>query len=97
MNKLKTYTKDEYSEVFNAIFGTNINWKKLSREELVQLATVLNNPEILLNRLGVKASGKIVRDKLVDATLEFVKRTKLDGPIANFIKSFLENKYNESE
>jgi len=90
--KAKTYTKEEYSEVFNAIFGTNIQWQKLSKEELVQLATVLNNPEILLNRLGVNVEKRVVREKLVDFLLNVIKQSKIEGPVINFLKELLENR-----
>jgi len=91
---MKKYTKKEYSEVFNAIFGTNINWEKLSMEELVQLATVLNNPEILLKRLGINAEKRLIRERIVDAALEFIRNSDFKGPIINFIKYLLENESN---
>jgi len=90
--KAKTYTKEEYSEVFNAIFGTNIQWQKLSKEELVQLATVLNNPEILLNRLGINVEKRVVREKLVDFLLNVIKQSKIEGPVITFLKELLENR-----
>ena len=86
---MKKYSKRDYCEVFNALLGTNIDWTKLSKEELVQLAMIFNNPEVLLSKLGIKIDKRMVRDRIVDGMLQLMDKMKLEGPIANFLKNLL--------
>ena len=44
-------TKEDYEKVFNDLLGIEIKWSKLSKEELVQLAMLFDNPEILIKKL----------------------------------------------
>lgn len=46
-----TPNKEEYEKVFNSLLGTDIKWRKLSKEELAQLAVLFDNPEILIKKL----------------------------------------------
>lgn len=79
--------KKEYERVLNEILGTDIQWSKLSLHELTQIVTLLNNPESLMKRLGIKTDRSLLRNrarKLIDA-LEF------KGPLANLLKELLED------
>ena len=79
--------KREYEKALNEILGTDIQWSKLSLHELTQIVTLLNNPESLMKRLGVKTDRSLLRDrarKLMD-TLE------LRGPFANLLRELLED------
>lgn len=91
-------TKQEYEEVFNKLFGTNIKWSKLSKEELAQLAAVLSDYDKMYEKFGqlanknVKSGGKaeeidIVREKVIEIGQEVVK--KWDGPLVNIMKKVL--------
>lgn len=44
-------TKEDYEKVFNDLLGMEIKWSKLSKEELVQIAMLFENPELLMKKL----------------------------------------------
>lgn len=48
-------TKQEYEEGINILLGTSIKWSKLKMEEIVEFATLLNNPSDLIRRLAAHA------------------------------------------
>jgi len=79
-------TKQEYEELFNKIFGTDIRWSKLSKDELAQLAAVLANPDSLIKRLE-EYSKKDPFVKMVEAATELVK--KREGPLKKLFRTFL--------
>ena len=85
-------TKEEYSEIFNKLLGTHINWTKLSKEELMELAVLLDNPEILLKRLGVNIEKELGRRRLIEAGIETVKEiaNQWQGPLAKLLRKVLE-------
>jgi len=98
-------SKIEFERVFNELFGTHINWRKLTKTELVELATVLNHPEILLAKLGIKKEqfkALEVRNKLVDASKEVFTTffENWEGPlvkIARKVLDFDKKKYVDEE
>ena len=49
-------TKQEYEDGINALLGTSIQWSKLKQEEIVEFATLLNNPSDLIRRLAAHAN-----------------------------------------
>lgn len=49
---LETKAK-EYSKVINEMLQTDIKWYKLDYEDIVELATLLKNPAILIKKLEV--------------------------------------------
>lgn len=56
-------TKQEYELAINTLLGTTIKWSKLSREEITELATLLNNPSDLIRKLSKHAevpSGQVM-------------------------------------
>jgi hypothetical protein len=75
-------TKREYSELFNQLLGTNIDWTKLSLHELTQLAVLFNNPEVLLKRLGVKLQNVAIRRRLI----QLVESLGFKGPFVELLK-----------
>jgi len=83
-------TKEEYERVFNQLLGTNIKWSKLSKEELVELATIFNHPEILLEKRGVKqkAEKQAIRERFIEAgaDLLFELAENWEGPIARLLR-----------
>ena len=85
-SKKQKLNKEEYSKVFNALLGTNIDWTKLGKEDLIQLAVVFNNPEIILNRLGIRLDNKqMVRTKVVDTILKALKESGFKGPVVSIL------------
>jgi len=44
-------TKREYEEWLNSVLGLEIKWSKLSKEELAAIATLFQNPMVLIKRL----------------------------------------------
>lgn len=81
-------TKEEYEEIFNKLLGTDIRWSKLSKHELVQLAILFNNPELLLKKLGVKIEKTFIKDRLVDVFLDFTKNFE-GGPVIKMLRKLL--------
>jgi len=96
-------SKDDFEKIFNKLFGTNIKWTKLSRDELIELATVLNHPEIFLARLGVEKEelqSRVLGDRLWQAGKEVVSAfiDSWQGPFAKYARSILmEEKAEEEE
>jgi len=84
-----TTTKQEYEEVFNKLLDTNIKWSRLRLEDLIQLATLFNNPEIFVKKLGVteevhKAESK---KRLGDIVLDLAE--SWEGPVAKAFRKFV--------
>jgi hypothetical protein len=75
-------TKREYSELFNQLLGTDIDWTKLSLHELTQLAVLFNNPEALAKRLGMKLQNVSLRKHLI----KIGESLGFKGPIMEFLK-----------
>jgi len=82
--------KKEYEELFNKIFGTSIKWSKLTMEELVQLATVLANPDSLCKKLCKEcADGKeSPYITVLKALREFLEKTPYEGPVVKLARKF---------
>ncbi len=81
--------KLDYERALNQIFGTNIKWSKLSTEELVELATILNHPEVLLEKLEItnEYKRKLLIDRFIEATTDLLK--EWEGPVATLLKKFM--------
>jgi len=95
-------SKLEYENLFNEIFGTHIKWSKLSKEELVELATVLNHPEVFLKKLGVELPNEdveLVRRKMVKRLARFIKvfAEEWEGPIVSLIRKAMKEEKEEAE
>jgi len=60
-------------------------------EDLVTLATLFNNPEILVSRLGTKIGKEVARKRLVDVGLEMLEEIaiKWEGPLATLYKKLM--------
>jgi len=84
-------SKKEYEEVFNQFFGVSIKWSKLTKEELASLATVLNNPEAILERLGQDVKKRVFRGRILDLGREVAEEfvAGWDGPFARFMRRVL--------
>jgi len=82
-------SKEEYGKLFNQILGVEVDWTKMSKEELASLATVFANPEIILNKLGLQGEfkAKAARDTMVDAGFQILK--EWEGPFAKLARKFL--------
>jgi len=85
-------SKKEYSDILNKVFGTSINWAKLTKEELVELATILNHPEVIIKNLGIDIKRDKLGDKLVITALEM-----WDGPFARLLKKLLDKEETKKE
>jgi len=89
-------SKREYEEMFNKLLGTSVRWSNLTKEDLVQLATLFNNPEVFLKRLGLKNEEvrfqslirKLSREGVLNSLLEIAENS--DGPIVNALKGFID-------
>lgn len=79
--------KKEYSSIFNELLGSHVQWEKLSKSELVELATIFNNTEALIEKLETLTGDERFtrrRLRLVDAGVEFIETW--DGPIVELIR-----------
>jgi len=78
-------TKEELSAVLNEFLGTNIKFHKLSKDDLVELATVINNPKIIckeyVNDIRKKENPK---EKVIEGIVDIAR--KWDGPIVRKLK-----------
>ncbi len=91
----KKVSKTDFEKIFNELFGTNIQWSKLSRDELVELATVLNHPAIFLAKLGVEqdeVKGQAVGQRLFKAGRDFMSIwvDGWSGPLAKIARNVFE-------
>lgn len=79
-------SKENYSSVFNRLLGTDINWAKLSKEELASLAIIFNNPNVLMQKLGVSPEAKqqLIREKAVDVAVGVLETWQ--GPLAQLAR-----------
>lgn len=75
--------KEEYEDVFNKLLGTDIKWSKLSIEELIEIAVLFKNPEILVSKLGLKEETE--DDPLLAGFIQTWRRGK--GPIATLLRT----------
>jgi len=78
--------KVEYERIFNELLGTDIKWSRLRLEDLIQLAVLFNNPEILLKKLGVtdEVRKEETKKRLGDIILELAEQW--EGPLARAIR-----------
>lgn len=87
-------TKEEISTMLNKFFKTSIDWTKLTRDELVEFATVLSHPELLYESFGITKKD-LERGKLIGQVGGAVKDTiadgiaHWDGPFVNLAKRAL--------
>jgi len=93
-------SKLDYERLFNKIFGTHIKWSKLSRDELVELATVLSHPEIILSNLGIDTKAyktKLIRERFVEAGIELLENLaeEWEGPLISLAKRVFRGKSQE--
>lgn len=81
-------TKKEYSEAFNTILGLDIEWTKLKVEDLVQLAMLFGNQELLLKKLGIGTEADEKQQRIVLAGMETLRDfvEHWDGPLARLVR-----------
>lgn len=82
-------TKQDYEDTFNELLGTSIKWSKLRLEDLIQLAVLFNNPEILVKKLGVGEEIHETESKrrLADIVLDFAD--SWEGPVAKALRKLV--------
>jgi len=80
--------KSDYQKVFNQMLGTNIKWEKLNLEDLIQLATLFNNPELLVSKLGATFQKEAARKRLIEVGLEAMDEiaSQWKGPLAQLVR-----------
>ena len=90
-------TKADYEKTFNELLGLDLKWSNLRLEDLIQLAFLFSNPELLIKKLG--ASDEIqkteARKRLGDIVIEVADRLHEDlgweGPIIRALKRLTES------
>lgn len=80
-------TKKQYEKVFNKVLGTDIEWSKMKKEDMVQFAVLLNNPEIIMKKIGEGGGSK--NTLLYEAAKEFL--SYWDGPVAKVLRVMTES------
>jgi hypothetical protein len=81
--------KGDYEKIFNELLEMNIKWSNLRLEDLIQLAVLFDNPELLAKKLGI--SGEIHKEesrrRLGDVIIELAD--SWEGPLAKLIRRFV--------
>jgi len=79
-------SKKDYERIFNQLWGVDVKWSKLTKEELAQLAAIWSDPYIIARKLGLKviSEDESPRDLLLRAAFEWLK--KWEGPVARLVK-----------
>jgi len=75
-------SKEEYSKTFNNLLGTDIKWELLRKEDLVQLAFLFSNPDLLVKKVIPDVSDEKslpLRRKLINTVLNSVSDEFVDG------------------
>jgi len=86
-DKKRKFSKEEYSEVFNTVFGTHIDWTKLSKEELIELAVVLNHPETFMKNLGINTESIILpRGSFLKVAAKVLRKYGFVGPVTEILE-----------
>jgi len=78
--------KAEYEKIFNEIFGTSIKWSKLTEEELVQLATILANPDLICKKICKECGAETKYINLLKTFKDVLKDVPYEGPIIKVLK-----------
>jgi len=92
--KRKRYTKKDYSDALNKLLGVNIDWTKLSYDDLVTLTVLFSNPDILMKRLGVKAASideqrlKLLK-RLGRRGVKGLRKLGFEGPVVELLEELL--------
>ena len=89
-------SKSEYKLTFNELLGTDIDWEKLTKEELAQLMVIFAHPEILAEKLGlnvtISPTAPAHRKKFVEGLLTNFKETweSYEGPLITKIREVVD-------
>lgn len=89
-------SKSEYKTTFNEILGTDIDWSKLSKEELAQLMVIFAHPEILAHKLGLELTVSkpttMLRKEFIKGLTGTFKEVieAYDGPLISRIREAAE-------
>ena len=85
-------SKKDFEETFNKLLGTDIKWSLLRYEDLVKLAVLFDNPELLLKRLGIEVEKEIGKRRLVEAGIETIREiaNQWQGPLARLLRKVFE-------
>jgi len=81
--------KVEYERIFNELLGTSIKWSNLRLEDLIQLAILFNNPELLMKKLGVADDIRREEIKRRLGGLLYKWMEEWEGPLARLVRRLL--------
>lgn len=84
-------TKKDYEEAINTVLETDIEWSRLKKDDLVEFATILSEPEVITKRLGIESEPsekQRIGGRVMNASKYLLD--ELNGPGARFLKSLLE-------
>lgn len=65
--------KEDYKNTFNKLWSVDVEWDKLNLEDLIKLAVIWSEPELILSKLGVEAQKEISRRRLVEVGLDWIE------------------------
>jgi len=74
-------SKKEYETVFNQILGTEMEWSRMTKEDLAVLAHILNHPKELCFKLGVIKGRPVI---------DFVTSKLPQGPVGLLLRKVAE-------
>ena len=83
-----TATKKEISETLNELLGIDVDWTKMTKEDLIDISRILAEPSELIKKLSSEEDKReITRKTLIDRGINLVR--KRDGPIIDLLKDFI--------
>ena len=91
-------TKEEYNSLFNKLFGLDLDWTRMKKEDLAQFAVQLSHPEVFLENLGVSSEVHKEESKRQKGFLREIKDELVDnwkpGALVTALRKFVEDKDN---
>ena len=82
-------SKKDYERIFNQLWGVDVKWSKLTKEELAQLAAIWSDPYVIAKKLGLKVvEEESPRELLLRAAFQLLKNW--EGPLARALKTLRE-------
>lgn len=80
-------TKKEFEEALNEALDTDIEWSRLKKEDLMEVATLFSHPEVLFDQLEYKSEADKPVNKLLSLGEKWYEGSP--GPVASTLRELL--------
>lgn len=82
-------TKDEYGDALRELLDTDIEFEKMTKEDLIKLTEIFSNPGVLIEKLDVEnAEKKITRERIIERGKEIIEDR--EGPVIDIVKEIVD-------